>query len=80
MKVFVYSKKTNKSIAIIKNVVTVQELSKKIIFITESGESFAKSRPLRIRTELFPVGRWLDRQRGMRDVRRKSHKIDGKSD
>lgn len=40
MKVFVYSKKTNKSIAIIKNVVTVQELSKKIVFITESCESF----------------------------------------
>lgn len=42
MKVFVYSKKTNKSIAIIKNVVTVQELkaSKKISFITESGETF----------------------------------------
>lgn len=43
MKTFVYSKKTSKKIAEIKNVVTVQQptASDKIIFITESGEMFS---------------------------------------
>lgn len=42
MKAFVYSKKTNKTVAIVKNVVTVQESSvaRQITFVTSSGEVF----------------------------------------
>ena len=41
MKCFVYNKKDNKTIAIIKNVRTVEMVSRnQIMFITEQGETF----------------------------------------
>lgn len=42
MKVFVYSKKTSKTIAVIKDVARVEESSNQTVtFITNSGEKFS---------------------------------------
>lgn len=38
MKAFVYSKKTSKTIAVVRNVVRVEKYDNKIMFITDSGE------------------------------------------
>ena len=41
MKAFVYSKKTNESLAVIQDVVRIEAYKNEILFVTESGERLA---------------------------------------
>lgn len=38
MKVFIYSKKTSKTLAVVKNVIRTETFEDKILFVTDSGE------------------------------------------